>query len=688
MGPIDLDSSEITGGLGRGVATSALPSLTIVARALCLLAGEGMSFALATWALRIGDPLLPYVTGNTLPPAARQFVVGNLAGGALAGFVATALVLATKRREGVEVVRRLSRRLAPLLLSCLLPVLFDWKLWQGKDLEFLVIVALAGIGTQRLVRLALLTEPVFPLLGASPGLEQLGRRLKRATAGNVLPLGIVCLGAATYTTFFAFHTLRNHYRIGTAALDLGLENNLVWNAAHWGPLFKSSPLGGPHSSHGGYHQTYFAYVLGLPYRLAPGPPILLVIQAFFIGIAAIPLYLLAHQRLSRGVACTVALLYLLYAPLHGANLYDFHYLPISTFFLWTTLNLLEGRRYGWAVLAVLCTLSVREDVSALLSIVGVYLLVSGRRPWPGLVVAAIGGLYFVSLKLFLMPRFLAGSQAFIEMFRDLLPEGDKGYGGVLKTAIANPGFTLGTLLQRDKLVYMLQIIVPFAFFPWRRPIGFLCVVPGFLFTLLSTKYAPLIQPTFQYTTYWTVFLFIAVVANLGWLQQRELAAPVGDAHGVGGTERAEWRASRYAWLAAMVTTMLATSYQFGALLQQNTARGGFGQFRFDLKPADEKHHTDLYRLIAMVPPDAKVVSSELIVPHVSNRPNSYTLRTGMFDADYLLVWMPPRGDERSAVVDALRSGKFGVVAEQGEFMLAQRNHSTEKNTGVLTHYHL
>lgn len=658
------------------IGADALPPLTLLCRSLALLGAEGMSIGLAAWTVRIGAPLVGYVTSNQLPAEARRYVVLNMGCGAAAPVLLALALLAWKRARAIEPLNRLSLRAAPLALSFAVPLLFDWPLWKAHELAFLALATIFGLGLQRLARLSLLTPEVFPSLRLPQRLTDARAAIARSRA---LPLLFAILFASGYAFFFAFHTIRNHYRLGTAAMDLGLENNLVWNAAHLGPLFKSSPLGGPHSSHGGFHQTYFAYLLALPYRLLPKSETLLAIQAILMGAAAIPLYFLAKRRLGPWTACFIALLYTLYPPLHGANLYDFHYLPLGTVFLWTTLYLLEERRYFWAIPAVLVTLSIREDVSALLVIVGAFLLLTGERPIAGLVVSAVGAAYFVGVKLFLMPRFLGGSESFIHQYAGLVPDGERGYGGVLKTVFANPGFTIGTLLEKDKLVYLLQIMTPLAFFSWRRPIGFLCVVPGFFFTLLETGYPPLVQTSFQYTAYWTTFLFVAVVANLDWLNAMQFR----------NRERAtEFRASKIAWLLALGASMLVTTNQFGAFIQQNTIRGGFGQYRFNLLQSDVERHNRLYRLIAEVPPDAKIVSSETIVPHVSYRPNSYTLRTGIYDADYLLVWMPPRGDEFRPAADALRSGEFGVVDVAGEFVLAKKGAPTDRNAEVLSRFHL
>ncbi len=645
-----------------------LPRLTVACRSLGLLAIEGLSVGLAGWSFRAWDRLGPYVASNTLPTAGRRYVLGNMGAAAALALLSALIVLRWKGSAGLDLIDRASRRCAPLVLSGLLPLLLQWQLWVGHELTFLVLTGLFGLGLQALMRIALSAAPVFASARA-PALVALPAPMAQA-ASTWLPGALVATGAVFYTAYFSFYTIANHYNLGTASFDLGIENNLVWNAVHGGPLFKTSPLGGPLSTHLGYHQTYFSYVMGLVYLLAPVPQTLLVIQAAFLGAAAWPLYLLAKRRLGATAACAISLCYLLYPPLHGSNLYDFHYLPFAPFFLWLTLYLLEERRDRWAVIAVILTLSVREDMSALLIILGGYLVLTGKRPGAGLLVAAVGAAYFAVVKMTIMPHFLAGQSSYVHQYKDLLAEGDAGFGGVLKTVFGNPGFTMETLLTREKLIYLLQIVVPLAFLPWRFPVGLLCCLPGFFFTLLSTQYPPLIQISFQYTAYWTPFLFIAVVAILPRFKTVAADGP--------GT-----LASRHAWMAALVVSTLLTSNQYGAILQRNTARGGFGPYRFGSQPGDHDRHAQLYGLIGLVPPRAKIVAAETLVSHVSSRPDAYTLRIGLFDAEYLLTSISPRADELDNIVDALSHQHFGVVEQRGEFFLAKKGYPEIANGAVL-----
>ena len=276
------------------------------------------------------------------------------------------------------------------------------------------------------------------------------------------------------------------------------------------------------------------------------------------------------------------------------------------------------------------------------------------------------------MKLVLMPLQRGGQEAFIHQYAGLVPDGSRGFAGVMKTVLGNPVFTLGILLEKDKLIYLLEIFLPLAFFPMRRAIGLLCCIPGFLFTLLSTGYRPLYQLSFQYTAHWTAYLFIATIANLAWLRH--------DSTGRGAAGRA-WRR---AWVVAISLGILVTSYQLGAILQRNATRGGFGVYHFGTTTDDVTRRRTLYDLIAMMPRTAKVVSSENIVPQVSNRAYSYTLRMGIHDAEYLLFSLPPGGDERRNALEVLEPGTFGVVAERGEFVLAKRGHPTDLNAGVLS----
>jgi uncharacterized membrane protein len=662
-------------------AAAALPPLTVLSRALGLLALSGWSVGVVLGALLLKGNLEPFITSNLLGNTGRMFLLAAMAGGA-GVFVAAGGVFHWRHRKTPGAANRLydvARRLSPLALVGFLPFLFRWRTWNGRDLTFLYMVALFSLSARTAAKAALSSPPLW----RGPRAQLIKRRLSPLFAPfrdalalrrwRRLPIAIVTIGSTIYATLFSIYTITFHRNLRTAAYDLGLEDNLVWNVLHGIGFFRSTPFSGPTGSHFGNHATFFSYVIAPFYALAQGAGTLLFIQSLMIGAAAIPLFLFARRHLGEWAACLIAVCYLLYPPNHGANLYEFHYIPFGAFFLWTSLYLFESRRDRLGAVFIILAMSVREDIGgAGVAVLGAYLLISGERPKVGLILAIAGGLQFCLLKLVFMPLVLGG-ESFITFYKDLEPAGQQNFGGVIKTVFGNPFYTLGTLIERDKLLYMLQYLVPLAFLPLKRPIVLLLMIPGFLFTVLSTGYAPLIQTTFQYTFYWTVFFFIALVGVLDRKNSPQLSP-------------GEYTVRKRAALFALVCAMVPVSYQSGAIFQRNTAKGGFSLYNFDTTPRDLADRKTFAEIVKQIPPRASVSASDNLVPQISNRPVAYTLRFSVFDAEYILFFSDAGridGAERAKVTEALTGGEFGVVDVRPPFALAKRGYATALNDRVL-----
>ena len=566
----------------------------------------------------------------------------------------------------------------------LLPLLWRWQLWQGeREIVFLLLTGVLVFGGQRLMRVSLSTDPVltFGTSSSSPSSSPSSSRAWVPARGVArwLPFTLVAAAAAGYAIFFGIHTVVHHRNLLSASLDLGLEDNIVWNMLHGSPLFKGSPLTGPTGGVAGWHAAYFGFLIAPVYAFRQNAETLLIVQAVLMGAAAIPLYLVARRysarvdRLLGGNSVCVlpaaarfeslrfplpapgALLSLVHAVFRrvsaqrvGGDLPSDHVLGTRGHF--------SGPDHRGRLLDSDESPSTRRRGRC-----------SGRRY---LLHGDEGGDH--------APQF-SGQESFLYQYQGLVPPGEHGFGGVIKTVFGNPIFTLSTLLDREKYIYLLEIFLPLAFVPMRRPIGLLFCVPGFFFTLLSTGYRPLYQISFQYTAHWTTYLFIALIANLAWMERKSRD---GDSERDGarapGPFGVAWKRS---WLIALGLAMLLTTHQLGAVLQPNTVRGGFGLYQLGTTADDLVRRRALQVLLDKIPRLAKVTSSENIVPHLSSRPDSYTLRVGVFDAEYMLFNVPPW--EHAPVADALKSGTFGVMAQEGVYVLAKRGYPTAANAAVL-----
>jgi uncharacterized membrane protein len=620
---------------------------------LGLLALEAASTLLAAWVAFGGDARANFLISNKLPLAQRLTLLGSMfaASAAAAG---GAVALRILGRASAERIEQVARRGCPLALLGLAVPLFRGRAFVGHELTFVCLLSVVVLALIPALDLALRTPALFRPRGGTLDAPAPGRGRAWRTAVGACALA--------YAAYFSYFTVRGHHNFATRGFDLGLEENVLWNIVHGGHFFKTSPMYGPQGGYGGEHMPFLAYLIAPLYALYQHAETLLVLHSILIAAAALPLFALARRRIGERAACVLAICYLLSPAVHGANLYDFHYLTIAPVFVWTAWWALDTRRDRLAALLVPLALCVREDIAADMVIVGLVILWTGERPRAGALVAAVSAVYFVVLRFLVMPRF-ATEDAFAYLYRDLQPEGMPTVLGVLATLFSNPVFAFEKLLVREKLLYALQLLAPLAFVPLRRSsLAVLLILPGFFITLLTTGYAPTIQITFQYTTHWTLFLFPGVALTL------VATGPV----------------LRRACLCAIVFGTLAASSQFGAVLHRERAFGGFAPYPMERTEADRERYASLRRLLQIVPADAAVVASESVVPHLSNRAAAYSLENGPADARFA-IYSIDRGltTEVDMLLKMLQSGDFGLVEYGRYFMLLRRGAPTEGNPRLI-----
>jgi uncharacterized membrane protein len=626
-----------------------------LARSLTLLGGAVSSTALAAVTSLVKTPVREILASNAGTPTERTLMaIGVAAGGlpALVGFVAVAA-----KPSRLAAVKRLSDRMAPLTAAAALPALFTWRGWAEQPLTYLVLLTIVGFGLR-----AAFTRFFSTFSWRLAELEEPSARARWA------PLAAVAAGSIAYAIYFAFYSIRSHHRFQTAGFDLGIYDNLMFNAMHGHP-FRATVLFGADGGNNLASHAEFAVIPYIPlYALYPRAENLLVLQATVLGAAAIPLYFFASQLLPRWTAAILSLGYLLYAPLHGPTLYDFHWLPLALFFHFSLYWGIVKRRWWFVAVMLVALYATREDIAVGLSALGVFLLLSGARPRFGALLVVVSASWFVVDKFVIMAW--AGRWWFSAMYKDLMAGSgaEKGYGSVIKTLLVNPTYTLSTLLKADKAAYLLHLLAPLAMLPARR-IGILLLASSAaLFTLLTTGYGPTIQISFQYTTHWMPYLFGATVLALNAL----------------GKEANGW-ARQCGAVAALAVCIVAHSYVFGAVMQHNSFVAGFGRVQFAMSDTERQTYADFRALAAKIPKTASVAATENLVAHVSSRTDAYTLRSHHGDADFLLFTKHAAlgSDLKKVLTDVMTRNSYGFAGSQGDFYLFQKNLKSDGTSAAL-----
>ncbi len=622
--------------------------MAAVLRALTLLGLIGASSALFVQEL-IGDWLPPFVSANSMTMANRHRLLIGMAAGLFVGVVAGLLVL---WRQDTRRLRRMAHLLSPGILLGFVPQLCEPAAWPTQVNAAIVMGGFVLLA-ERLYRIAFLAAAEVPP-GApvnTDGYPPWWTHILPPRLGRWLPPLLVLTGAVAYAVYMSVFTLRMHGRFQTYNFDLGQYDNLFWNLLHGHPL-RMSPLGLDQNWTDLRNHADLSVFFFIPfYALKPAASTLLVLQSCVLGLGAIPIYRFAARRLPRGYAVLIAFAYLMYPPMHGLQFYDFHMQPIASTFVLFVIDFVDARRYWLCALAFAVAITCREDISVGLAMLGAFLLLSGYRVLPGLVIAVVASVYFVLLRFVIMPSF--GGWGFQDIYKDLFPAGAPNFGGVIATLLSNPIYTLISLLTLDKLRYILQILVPLAFLPLRRSYLAASLAAGTIFTLLTTHYAPTIDIGFQYSAHFFPYVFSAVTLAIAGYGYEKVGL-----------------ARRRAALAALVTGTALAGVFWGAIPPRASIHGGFSMYTMaPPSAADKLKDKYIKELHAMVPQTASLGIGESEMTHVSHLIIK-GIRDSM-DVDYVLYSIGSGGDR------ALVSGDFEKVAERpGGLTLLKRKSPT------------
>ncbi len=412
------------------------------------------------------------------------------------------------------------------------------------------------------------------------------------------PSMVLAVAIAAYVVYVSTHTIWNHWSLGTAAFDLGIQENALWNTVH-GDIFYS-PLMGGHLL--GTHTFLILLVVAPIYALAPATETLLVLQAVVLGLAALPLFHLAREILdNRLQAVVIALLWLAHPAVGGANFYDFHFIAFAPLFLFTAAYFWWRRRWRpfWVSIALLLT--VKEEMAIIVVLLGIVTLMGGNRR-QGSQLVALGAVTYLVLQHLVIPHYAGGDHSYAWYYTDVIPAGE-GPRGLVTTVLLNPIYALKFILTAPKALFVFQLFAPLAFLPFFTARGTVLISYGLAATLLASR-PPLHQIGFQYALSLLALGFVGALLALSRC-----------------TEEGRRRA-----LAAAVLLAVVTCFHYGMIWPRHNFRGGFHTIDFDYSERDRAQLQELGELIEQIPTSASVLASETLVPHVSQRRVVETVR--------------------------------------------------------------
>ncbi len=454
------------------------------------------------------------------------------------------------------------------------------------------------------------------------------------------------LAVLAFIITFAGLALQRHAAF-LSGFDLGVYDQVVWNTLH-GRFFFYTSTGQP-LLHLSNHADPILALVALFYLLHDGPETLLILQAALIGLAGVPVYLLAKEKLPGNFAALGLLAAFLFFPgIETVTLSDFHPPALAFAFLMFAFYFLENRRNGWFLLFAVLAMACKEQIPLQVMFLGLYAIVRHKDWRLGMTTILLATVWFAVVMLWVIPAFsVTGEHPFLSFYSDF------GHSPleIVKTVITRPDIVLKDVWQPEKLAYLRDLFVPFAFLPLLGLPVLLVGAPSFAINLLSNNPAMHNAMRGHYVADVTPWLVWASLFGLFFLMKL---------------------ARGRKWTLAMATVILLM-----------VSLGWHWQNGFSPLSAVAPHypvtaHDRLgQQLVAQIPADASISSQLRLYAHLSNRKIAYVFPF-VHEADYIFLDVTADtsplhpNDLRLQVQQLLDSGDFGVLTAADGYILLKR----------------
>lgn len=483
-------------------------------------------------------------------------------------------------------------------------------------------------------------------------------------------LATLFVGVATvlYIAVFCGLSFQKFVSFGYHDWDLATYSQLAYKSLR----FDFSPIIADINYYGN-HLHFLLFLFYPLYGLLPSPYTLLALQSLALGLAAIPLFLIARREAGPGIAAGLATAYLLHPALHYANLNDYHpetFLPLL--FLWAVYFMLIGRT-AWFLAACLACILLKENFGLIVMMLGVYAALRHRMRvgWP---LALFGLAWFLAALMIVMPWFAGGRVGYSGVYWEL----GSDLPSLVKTLILHPLIALGVAFQTHKLVYLSWLLLPLGLLPFLGWRVLWLTLPMFAQHFLASRRSES-QLQYYYTIEILPTLLIAAVYGAQWLRDR-LGPRTGAILAVG-----------------LPAASLACSLVVGPFAPGMNREATLTTLTYDYMDVEKA------RIVGRVPDKGPAVASFQFLPMLANRKELYSfhyVHTGVRTAntvrqipfalpdsvEYMLVDVADRWifrgyyrpDAYTKFAACVRDGGFKVEDFVETFVLFRKGPPTEK----------
>lgn len=511
--------------------------------------------------------------------------------------------------------------------------------------------------------------------GPSGALIRVYRYCLRKSGGQKWSANALIVAITVWVLTFSYLVWLRQSRYGSFGFDTGIYDQATWLISrslipgfvapgHHGLFItvRGLPLWGQHANAG-------LYLLAPFYWVGAGPQFLNIIQVISEAVAAVPVFLLARDRLgSEALALALAGTFLLHPSLQWFAWEEFHpeVMAIAPL-LFAYYFSVRGRWVPFALCAVLA-LAWKEDVALVVAVMGLIIAARGHRK-VGLATVVIALTWFVLVIEVILPAG-NGSEVFYASF---FPDLGSSPPQIVAHAVLHPTVVYRHMVAPGARSYMWQMVAPFGFIALAAAPVLGMGIPQTLVNLLSINSFTRVI-TDHYAALPLAALILATVEGVRLLGRR---------------------AGVRSFLAGFVlATSLAATIAWGVSPIGANYRKGY----WPLSPSPSL--AAKRAAVALVPPRAAVSASYDLDAHLAHRyqiyefPNPWVLSNWGVDnkhgpspnvVQWLAIDVPNLNPDDSATFEKIMaSGTFRVVFRHAGVVVARRVHVSTLGVKLLS----
>ncbi|MBN2399802.1 MAG: DUF2079 domain-containing protein [Candidatus Aminicenantes bacterium] len=418
-----------------------------------------------------------------------------------------------------------------------------------------------------------------------------------------------CNFLLAWSLLFSLLCTAQHFSFATSAWDLSIFDYAMSSTLKGDIMAEPFHYFG-WGSHLAIHFTPVLFFLVPLYLVFKGPLFLLYIQVLAVGLAAIPLYLIAkHKFPDRKIAVAAAFVFLTYRPLLTGLMYDFHPEMFYPLFIFASYYFLAIRnKKTLFFLSIFLALAIKEDFAVYTFFYCLWL--ARKKEWKKSAAwAMLGSALYILLTFAVFIPFFRGQVQVGQTYEFISKWRDYGHTPleIFKHALARPLQLLKDLKPIANLGHLANYFLPLLCMPLGSSAALLLLPP--LAIGWGSRIPTMASFGLHYGAALIPFLFLALL--LTWQRLHKAADK---AH---GTMRPCWQ-----WLVVLIVLVNLSNFKWNLFTP--------GKYQFI------HEYPSVKGCLLQIPAAASLAAQSALIPHIAKRKAIFMLpATG--EAEYILL---------------------------------------------------